>query len=97
MMHFPRLSALQNQRDGRTFLGADQILGDCGDCQKAGDRDMILINVAVREDQYIGTLAIGTVHLQEQSVNSFFQTGIFIIIDRDHTGMKTRFVQMTNL
>ena len=96
-MHFPRLSALQNQRDGRTFLGADQILGDRGDRQKAGNRDMILIDVTVREDQYIGTLAIGTVHLQKQPVNGFFQTRIFIIIDRDHTGMKTRFVQMPNL
>ena len=65
------------------LLGANQILGDCAHRQQAGDGDMVLINFAVRQNQDVGTIAVGAVHIHEQAVNGLFQVGVLIVADGD--------------
>ena len=58
---------------------------------------MIFINSAVRQDQYIHTIFVGSVCFQEQTVNGFFQRGIFVISNRNHTYLKARYIHIFDL
>lgn len=65
--------------------------------QQAGNGDMVLIDIPIGQDQDIIAVPISAIYLQEQPVDSLFQTGIFIIRNRNHPGMETRLVKMTQL
>ena len=71
-MNLAGLTAFQDQGHGGALAGTNQILGNCAHSQKAGDGDMVLINFAVRQNQDVGTIAVGAVHINEQAVNGLF-------------------------
>ena len=81
-MHQARLAAFQNQRHSRALAGADQVLADCAHSQKAGDGDVVLVNVAVGQNQDVGTVAVGAVHIDKQAVNGLFQVSVLVVADR---------------
>ena len=88
IMNLAGLTAFQDQGHGGALAGTNQILGNCAHSQKAGDGDMVLINFAVRQNQDVGTIAVGAVHINEQAVNGLFQVGVLIVADGDGFHLK---------
>ena len=80
-MHKARLAALKDQGHGGALAGAHQIFADRADSQQAGNGDMVLVNVAVRQNQDVGTVAVGAVHINKQPVDGFFQIGVLVVAD----------------
>ena len=62
MMNLPGFRGFQNQGNGRAFFRAHQVLGDSGHSQQAGDRDMILVDIPIGQDQDIIAVPIGAIH-----------------------------------
>ena len=81
VMHKARLAALKDQGHGGALAGTHQIFADRADSQQAGNGDMVLVNVAVRQNQDVGAVAVGAVHIDKQPVDGFFQIGIFVVAD----------------
>ena len=76
------------------FLGADEVLGHGRNRQQAGDGNMVLVDVAVREDDDVGTVLVGAVHLQEYAVDGLFQAGVLIVIDGHRGGLEAGHVHV---
>ena len=57
---------------------------------------MVLIDVAVRQDDDVHAITMRTIHLQEQAVNSLGQGSILIIGNRDHFHLESRFLHIFN-
>ena len=81
VMHKARLAALKDQGHGGALAGAHQIFADCADSQQAGNGDMVLVNVAVRQNQDVGAVAVGAVHIDKQPVDGLFQIGVLVVAD----------------
>ena len=79
MVHVAGFPAFQDNGDRRALLGPDQILLDCGHRQERGDRYVVFIHPAVRQDDDIGAVLISFVHLDEQPVQRPFDRCVFII------------------
>ena len=76
-----RLAAFQNQRHGGALAGADQILADRAHSQQAGNGDVVLVNVTVRQNQDVRAVAVGAVHIDKQALNGLFQVGVLVVAD----------------
>ena len=74
-MDVPGLRTLQNEGDGGALLGADQILLQGADRQQRGNGHMVFIHAPVGENENVGTLLVGPVHVDEQPVQGVFQGG----------------------
>ena len=88
MMHGAGLAAFQNQRHGRFFAGAHQMLGNRAHRQQAGNGQMKFIQLPVRQDQDIRAVAIGAVHLDKQMLQRLLQADARVISNRDHRHLK---------
>ena len=97
VMHLAGLGALQNEGQRGALLGADEVLGHGRNGQQAGDGNMVLVDVAVREDDDVGTVLVGAVHLQEYAVDGLFQAGVLIVIDGHRGGLETGHVHVLDL
>ena len=58
---------------------------------------MVLVDVAVREDDDVGTVLVGAVHLQEHAVDGLFQAGVLIVIDGHRGGLEAGHVHVLDL
>ena len=65
MMNLSRLAALQDQGNGSSLLGINQMLLQGGYGQQRRNRHMVFINITVRQNDNIGTVSVGTIHFQE--------------------------------
>ena len=72
VVHLVGLGAFKDEGHGRALLGTDEVLGHGRNRQQAGDGDVVLVDVAVREDDDVGTVLVGAVHLQEHAVDGLF-------------------------
>ena len=97
MMHLSWFTGLQNDGHGCSLLGPYQMLLESGYRQQRRDCHMVLIHTAVRQDQNIHAITICTVSFHEQSVNRFFQTGIFIIDNWQDFYLKARLFHIFDL
>ena len=83
VVHLPRLRGLDDQRHARSLLRADQMFLHRRYRQQRGDRHMVLIHAAIREDHDVHALAVGAVRLHIQAVDRALEAGILIINDRN--------------
>ena len=97
VVHLVGLGTLKDEGHGRALLGADEVLGHGRNGQQAGDGNMVLVNVAVREDDDVGTVLVGAVHLQEDAVDGLFQAGVLIVIDGHRGGLEAGHVHVLDL
>ena len=58
---------------------------------------MVLIDVTVGQNDDVDAVAVGTVYLQEQTVDGLGQGRILIIGDRDYFYLEARFLHIFNL
>ena len=75
------LAAFQNQRHGGALAGAHQIFADRAHSQQAGNGDVVLVNVAVGEDQDVRAIAVGAVNIDKQAVDGLFEVGVLVVAD----------------
>ncbi len=97
VMYLSRLAALQDQSHGSALLGLYQMLLQGRYRQQGRNRHMVFIDVTVRQDDDVDTVAVRTIHLQEQALNRLGQGSILIIGDRDHFYLESRFLHIFNL
>ena len=83
VVDLPRLGALEDEGEGGGLLGADQVLAHRRHRQQAGDGDVVLVDAAVGQDDDVGPVLIGAVHLQKDPVDGLFQAGVLVIGDGD--------------
>ena len=58
---------------------------------------MVLINVAVGQDDDIGPVLVGAVHFQEDPVNGLFQAGVLVVVDGHRGHLEARHVHVLDL
>ena len=83
MMDLPWLPAFQDKGNAGALLGPYQVLLEGRYRKKGRDGHMVLINIPVRQDDDIGPVLMGPVHLQEQAVNGPFQRRVLVVGNRD--------------
>ena len=88
MMDVTGLSALQNHGDSGALLGADQILLQRGDGQQGGNGHVVLIHAPVGQDEDVGTLLIGPVHIDEQLIQGVCQGRALVVQQGDGLHME---------
>ncbi len=79
MMHFPRLSRLQNDVHAGSLSGVDQMLLQSRHGKQGGNRHSVFIHSSVRENDNICALAVSPVNLHKKPVDGLFQSGVLII------------------
>ena len=97
MMYLSRLTALQDHGNRGSLLRANQVLLKPGYCQKGRDRHMVLIHIAVCQDQDIRPLADHSVDLDEQIFDRFLKACILIICDRDLGNLESLHIHVLDL
>ena len=97
VVHFSRLTALQNHCHGSSLLRTDQMLLETRYRQKRRDRHMILIHVTVCQDQNICPAPDHPVNLDKEILNRFLKARILIIGDRDLCDFKSLHIHILNL
>ena len=58
---------------------------------------MVLINIPVGQDDDVGPVLMGTVHLQEQAVNGPFQGRVLVVGDGDFLYLEARLFHVLDL
>ena len=96
MMHFSRLAALQNHSDRCSFLRPDKVLLQPGYGKQRRNRHMVLVHLAVAQNQDVSPFPYHTVHLYKKIFQRFFKTCIFIICDRDLRYLEAFYVHIFN-
>ena len=61
MVHFARLAGLQHQPDARACAVADEVMVQPADRQQRWDGGAVVVDAAVREDEYVDALGDGFV------------------------------------
>ena len=97
VVHQPRLAAFQNQCHGRALAGADQVLAHGAHSQQAGDGHVVFVDLPVREDQDVGAVPVGTVHIHEQTLDGFLQIGVLVVADGQGFNFKTGYIHRLDL
>ena len=49
---------------------------------------MVLVNIAVGQNQYVGTVAVGAVDIHKQAVDGLLQIGIFVVADGERLDLE---------
>ena len=75
------LRRFQNDGNGGTLLGANQMLFQCRHSQQRRNSHMVFIHAPVGENQNVGTIFVGPVTGHKQMVQRPVQPGILIIED----------------
>ena len=94
MMNLTWFPTFQDHGYCCSLLGLDQMLLHSGNSQQRRDCNMVLIHTSVGENQNVGTVTVGTVCLNKQTVNGFLQTCVFIINDRNNANFESFFFHM---
>ena len=97
MMHLSWFRTLYDHGKGGSLLRIDQMLLHGRYRQKCRNRHMVFIHSPVGEDQNVGTVLIGPVCLQIETMNRLFQRGIFIIGDGNNRHLKARYMHGLDL
>ena len=97
MMYLPGFAGFQDQGHCGAFSGIHQMLMNGCHCQQGRDRHMVLVYAAVRQDQDIGSLAVGFVHFHEKMLKDSFHRGTFVKQCGDLCHMKTFLVHILDL
>ena len=97
LMHIPRFTALQHDRDRRLFLRAHQMLFQRRHRQQRRDRQMFLIHAAIAQDQDVGTAGHGLITADKQHLQRFFQGEALIEQQGDLFHLKRRLFQCPDL
>ena len=84
VVDFARLARLQNEGQRRAFFRLDQVLVHGRHRQQRGDGDTALVDAAVGEDQHVGPVAVGFVHLDKQVFQRGFQRRA-LVVQNGHT------------
>ena len=58
---------------------------------------MVFVDVPVGQDDDVGALLVGTVHLQEHPVDGLFQAGVLVVVDGDGGHLEARDVHVLDL
>ena len=58
---------------------------------------MVLVHVAVGQDDDVGTVLIGAVHFQEHPVDGLFQAGVLVVVDGHRGHLEARHVHVLDL
>ena len=96
MVYIPRLGALQNHGDGGTLLGADQVLLQGGHRQQGGNGDVVLVHAPVGQNEDVGALLIGPIHVDEELIQGVFQRRTLVVQQGDGFHMEAGAVHVTN-
>ena len=96
MVDVPGLRALQNHGDRCPFFGPNQVLLQGTHRQERGNRHVIFIHAPVRENDNVGALLIGPVHIHHQTVQGVGQRGSLVVQQGNGLHMEARAVHMPN-
>ena len=72
-MDVPGLGALQNDGDGGALFRSDQMLLQGADRQQGRNGHMVFIHAPVGENQDVGPVLIGPVHVDKEPVQGVLQ------------------------
>ena len=97
VVNVPGLRALQNHGDRCPLFGPNQVLLQGAHRQEGGNRHVILIHAPVRENDNVGALLIGPVHIHHQTVQGVGQRGPLVVQQGDGLHMEARAVHISNL
>ena len=97
MVDIPGLGALQDHGDSGALLGPHQILLQGGHRQQGRDGHMVLVHAPVREDQDVGAVLVGPVHVDKQLVQGILQRCALVVQQGDGFHMKPRPVHIPDL
>ena len=73
VVHLARFARFQNQRQRRALFGLDQVLVHGRHRQQRGDGDPAFVHAAVGQNQHVGPVAVGFVHLDKQVLERRFE------------------------
>ena len=79
MVDIPGLRAFQDDGHGGPLLGPDQILLNGGHRQQRGNGHMVFVHPPVGEDDHVGPVPVGPVHLHKELVDGALQGGIGVV------------------
>ena len=97
VVHLVGFGAFQNEGQRGALLGADEVLGHCGHRQQTGDGHMVLVDVAVGQDDDVCPVLVGAVHFEEDAVDGLFEAGILIVVDGNGRDLEARHVHVLDL
>ena len=97
VVNVPGLRGFQDHGHRRPLLGADQILLGGGDGKQGGNRHVVFIHPPVRQNDDIGAVPVGPVHLNEEPVQGIFQGGVFVVQQADGLHPEARAVHIPDL
>ena len=97
LMNVSRLRTLQDQRNGRSLLRADQMLLDRRYREKRRNRNMVLIHATVAENDDIFSVCIGTVYRNVQLLQRSRKGGVLVIQKGNHLCVEARAIQRLDL
>ena len=58
---------------------------------------MVLVNIAVGQNQYVGTVAVSAVDIHKQAVDGLLQIGIFVVADGERLDLEAGHVHGLDL
>ena len=97
LMDIARLAGLDDQRDSRSLLRADQVLLNRRYGKKRRNRHMVLIDSAVRQNDDVISLCVRSVDADLQLLESLLKRCILIVQDRNDLRPKSRLIKGLDL
>ena len=97
MVNGSRFSAFQHDGKGCSSFCGDKILVQSGYRKERRDRQTVLVNASVREDQDVCAVVIGFVRFDIQAPDRFGELCVFIIQNRDHGGFEAGDIHLFEL
>ena len=97
VMNISWISTLKDDRNRCSLLCTYQMLLHSWHCKKWWDCHMVLVNAPVWENEYIYTISVELIGLDEESVQSLLHGCVLIIKNRKCRNLKSRYIHILDL